>query len=482
MPRRPDPRQPALALVPGTRAPAGPITDAQRNDAARKVRLDPFWLEWRADRQQYVVAWYDAVARTRRRVGTGIGSGDGVDPPVAAREALAAHYTAHARPAAAQAPAEAGFSAILRRYLDEHCAHLGAPDKPAYAAQKIEAFLAEQRRSGALTGIVAVADINRGLIERYTRWRRAQGVVGETINRELATWSGCLTWAWRQELISSRPFIPMVPEEQCSGPRELEWSPEQVAAILEACRADPARHHVHLFALTSLSTHGRTDAILELDLDVQYRKGLLYFLPPGDRQTSKRRSVVPASPTLAEWLDGRSGKLIRYRTPIAQRRWADPAVPEFFERPTWDIGRALSAAIVAAGLAHPSLQLIEPLLGPDGRQMMRTFKKRSAETGKVPDPEPMWRPRGTPNTFRHCCQTYHQAMGTPQAQIDLASGHAGEGTGRRNYSHLRPEYLKTFLANVEAYWSEMDALTKAHRRTHCGPKIIDLGAARRERA
>ncbi len=481
MSRTPDRRQPGLALVPGTR-PAAAVTDAGRAAAARKVRLEPFYLDWRADRQQYCVAWYDAVARTRRRVGTGVGGGDDVDPPIAAREALAAHYSAYARPAAAQGPAEAGFSGLLRRYLEEHCSRLRSPDKPAYAARHIETFLAEQRRAGALPAIVTVADINRALVERYIRWRRTSGVVGETINRELATWSGCLGWAWRQELIVSRPFIPTVPEEECSGPRELEWSPEQVAAILEASWAESARHHVHLFAMTSLSTHGRTDAIIELDLDVQYRKGLLNFLPPGDRQTHKRRSIVPAAPTLAEWLDGRTGKLIQYRAMKAQRHWADPAVPEYFERATWDIGKALSAAIVAAGLAHPSLKLIEPLLDADGNQAMHVYTTRAAGSDRIPDPRPLWRPRGTPNTFRHCCQTYHQAMGTPQAQIDLASGHAGEGTGRRNYSHLRPEYLRQFIANVEAYWAEMDSLTKVHRRTHVGPKVIDMAAARANRA
>jgi integrase len=482
MPRRPDARQPALALVSASaRGRSEPITDTARAAAARKVRLDPFYLEWRADRQQYCVAWYDPIARTRRRIGTGIGGGDSLDPPIEAREALAAHYTAYARPAAAQGPAEAGFSGLLTRYLDEHCSKLRAPDKPAYAARHIEAFLAEQRRAGALPPIVTVADINRKLVERYIRWRRAQGVVGETINRELATWSGCLGWAWRQELIVSRPFIPMVPEEECSGPRDLEWSPEQVAAILEACWIEPARHHVLLFAITSLSTHFRTDAILELDLDVQYKRGLLNSLPPGDRQTSKRRSVVPAAPTLAEWLEGRTGKLIQYRAPKAQRHWADPAVPEYFERPTWDIGKALSSSIVAAGLAHPSLKLIEPLLDADGNQLMQVFTKREAGTGRVPDPKPMWKPRGTPNTFRHCCQTYHQAMGTPEAQIDQASGHAGEGTGRRNYSHLRPEYLRQFITNVEAYWADMDSLTKVHRRSQVGPKVIDLATARANR-
>jgi hypothetical protein len=47
-----------------------------------------------------------------------------------------------------------------------------------------------------------------------------------------------------------------------------------------------------------------------------------------------------------------------------------------------------------------------------------------------------------------------------------------------NYTHLRPEYLREFVEAVEAYWTDMDHLTCAHRRTQCGPKIINLPTRR----
>src|SRR3546814_13793052 len=80
---------------------------------------------------------------------------------------------------------------------------------------------------------------------------------------------------------------------------------EQVAGLLEAAWRLQERHHVHLFTLISLSTHGRTEAILELEAP-QVRDGIIYFNPPGRMQTKKRRSTVPVAPSLRPWLAGRS--------------------------------------------------------------------------------------------------------------------------------------------------------------------------------
>lgn len=59
-----------------------------------------------------------------------------------------------------------------------------------------------------------------------------------------------------------------------------------------------------------------------------------------------------------------------------------------------------------------------------------------------------------------------------------ASGHAGNSTNTRHYRHLRPDYLRDFIAGVEDYWSEVGRFTKAHLRYQCDPKVVDLGAAR----
>jgi site-specific recombinase XerD len=474
--KTPDGRQPALALVQGARS-AIPVTDEHRADEAAKVRLEPFWLGWRADRREYVVRWYDAGARTGRRIGTGVGPGTDAQVPVAAREALAAHFTAHARPAAPQAPADAGVSALLARYQSEHCARLKAPQLPAGAVILLEEFMKRERRAGLLPDFVTVADVNSRLVKRYMAWRKPH-VVGETINRELSTLRGALNWAWKNELIVAAPFIASVPEEECSGARDLEWSPEQIAAILEAARAVAAREHVHLFTMTSLSTHFRTEAIVDLDLDLQLRGTLLHSLVPGDKQTRKRRSTVPVAPSFAPWIENRKGKLITYRVETARTTWLDDKIPEYFERPTYDIKHGFANTVVAAGLAHPTLGLVEPLLGADGKQIVRVYKRPDPATGRIPNPAPQWRAIGSPNTLRHTLHTFLQSVGVPQAQIDMAAGHNSEKGSGRNYTHLRPEYLRDFIEAVEAYWAQMDGLTRAHRRTHDGPKVIIFPAAR----
>lgn len=137
----PDRRQPALTLVaPGTPMLSPREIDAERGRRARLVRLEPFYLDWRAERQLYCVAWYDTGARSRRRVITSCGPGEGLDPPIEARQALAAHFAAYARPAAPQVTTEAGVSGILSRYLSEHCSKLRAPQLPAGAAVHLESF------------------------------------------------------------------------------------------------------------------------------------------------------------------------------------------------------------------------------------------------------------------------------------------------------------------------------------------------------
>jgi hypothetical protein len=474
MPRRSEPS-------PAAGPPAGPTaTDAQRGEAARRVRLGEFYLDWRWDRQRYAICWYDGAARTRRRKLTDIGPGSGPETPIAAQQALAAHFAGHARPAQAQEPAEASVSAIFSRYLTEHCAGLRFADKDALAVQHFEEYLADQRRAGLLPVQITVGNINGRLIDGFVAAMQARGNVGETINRKLATIRAALNWARKNEIITAAPYIKASPESLLSGPRDLEWSPEQVAAILEAAASEPARHHVRDFAMVSLSTHARTDAILECDLAQQLRvvgdRQMINWLVPGDRLTRKRRSTVPVAPTLWQWLEGRTGKLIQYRVPIAERRWKEEGVPEYETRPTWDIGNALARTVVAAGIAHPSLRLVRPMLDESGNQMVRHFTRKDPASGRVPDPQPLWEPIArTPNTFRHTCHTYLQTMGVPQAQIDLAAGHvaAEKGSGR-NYTHLRPEYLRELIQAVEAYWSNLDTLTRAHRRTQCGPKIITL--------
>jgi hypothetical protein len=70
------------------------------------------------------------------------------------------------------------------------------------------------------------------------------------------------------------------------------------------------------------------------------------------------------------------------------------------------------------------------------------------------------------------------ARGVPEAQIEAAAGHIGEGTNKRNYRHLRPDYLAELIDAIEDYWSEMKRYTTVHLRSQCGPKSVSVSVGR----
>src|SRR3546814_2905351 len=75
------------ACVPMGKRTAQPSAAAASDNAAR-VQLGPYWLEYRAERDDWSICWYDPEARTRRRRKTGVGGSGRLEPPEAAREAL----------------------------------------------------------------------------------------------------------------------------------------------------------------------------------------------------------------------------------------------------------------------------------------------------------------------------------------------------------------------------------------------------------
>lgn len=447
--------------------------------AAKEPRFQygDFWLWYRSERDDWQICWYEAAGagRTRRtcRKSTGIGGGQPGHPPVEATQALADHYTANGRAPERQQPAEAGVSELLTMWIAApETLRLARAAQYGYSVRHWERFFEAEREARRLPPRITLADIKRNAVDRFIAFRKAEGIKGETIMGDLATMRRALKWAWENEHIASFPHIRNVDPEDRSGPKELEYSQEQVAAILEAAAVMLERQHVRLFTLIMLSTHGRTEATLEL-MSRQIRDGRIHFNDSGRRQTTKKRSIVPIAPTLAPWLEGIEGKVIQAGYVTKRSSWANPDVPEYGAKDCYDIGRAFEACLVEAGHRHPSLGLCRPLLGEDGRQLV--------EIRPNGEDRPRWKGLGSPNTLRHTCHTYHQTVGTPQAQIDAAAGHSGEQGSGRNYTHLRPEYLKQFVEATEGYWREMLRYTKVHLRSHCDSKVVDFSAALREK-
>ncbi|MDC7810526.1 tyrosine-type recombinase/integrase [Sphingomonas koreensis] len=439
-------------------------------EKAERVQFGEYWLEWRAEREQWCIAWYDPnpadpSRRTRRRRGLGIGGGTPSDPPREAREALAQHYLESSAPAEPKQAAEASVSELLAVWMRDHVSGLAASERYGYSVQHLIRFFNREAKAGRVIGSATVADVNNKFVDRFIGFRRGEGAGGHTISRDLAALRGALNHAWREELIATVPFVKDVDKKDKAKPRETVFTMEQIAALLEAAYRLPERFHVFLYTLIQLSTCGRSEAILELHSD-QIRDGLFYFLHDERDQTSKRRSIVPIAPTVSPWVISESGKIIVYRAPLAERKWENAGVPEYFTRPCGDIGKAFEACLIEAGLCRP-------MLDEYGNQIMDPPR---AKLGEI-EPRPRFKGIGTPNTLRHTAITEMHRRGVPEGQIDTAAGHAGEGTGKRNYRHLRPEYLREMIAAVEDYWHEMRAFTTVHLRSQCGPNVVSMAQA-----
>ncbi|WP_373928844.1 hypothetical protein QTN93_03120 [Sphingomonas aerolata] len=306
--------------------PSSPATRtgkrAKRGAAAADTRfeLGPFWLWYRADRDDWNICWLDG--RTTRRTSTGIGGGGGT-PPEDAKESLADHWTAWRanaktiQPVGPMAPGDVLIAELTAMWIEQHVANLEAPERYLDSVEVLETFWTHMRAKRLLPEPLTVLSITNGLIDAFIAWRSAQGASAPTVSRDIAALRGPINWGMKNNHLMAAPRIKEVKGRKKR--KELEWSPEQVAAILDAAAADEQRWHIHLFAMINLSTHGRTEAILELDADTQIRQGLIYFLRPDEEQTRKRRAIVPICPTLAPWLDGVTGKVIRYRTPTSAK-------------------------------------------------------------------------------------------------------------------------------------------------------------------
>jgi integrase len=396
--------------------------------------------------------------RTTRRRSLGIGGGSKDYPPDAAQKALADHFTQNEQATVFEAPpTQVLVEDITRQWLNAHVAHLAEPTRYAYSILTLERFYAQQRRAGKMPDPFTVASVRNQFVRDFITFRESEGASAPTISRDIAALRGPINWALAENILASAPRIPDVAGRSKS--KDLIYDPEQVAAILNAAASRPDRHHVLLYIVTALSTLGRSEAILELNADIQISRNRIFFNAPGRVQTHKRRPIVPIAPSLGPWLDGRQGRLIQYKAAYSEKAQARGA-PEHFVRNVDDIGKAFEACLVDAGSNKPKLDLRRHARGVDGALIWLPARKKLGED----DLRPRWKGQGTPNTLRHSIHTYLAARGVPKAQIDTAAGHSTDaGTGDK-YNHLRPDYLKDFVAGVEEFWAEVDEFTDAHRQ------------------
>lgn len=263
----------------------------RRKDDAREFVFRGHWIGAATGSSSLYECWYDPKAqRTKRR------SLDTADRAEAEKR-LIENVLAADRPHDAE-PQDVQIAVLLAIYLDEHGNHIASAEQQGIAAKILTAF----------HGADMIGDLSKSRQRAFiAHCRQHLGHSDGYISRTLSVLRAALRHAWKAEYLRSPPFIFDVGSFPAAGEtagelEAAEYAPtlDQAAAFFDAIKSD----HVFMFAMIALCTGARPGAVLELtrfQRDREHR--LIRLLPPGRRQTIKRRAVVPEAAALGPWLD-----------------------------------------------------------------------------------------------------------------------------------------------------------------------------------
>jgi hypothetical protein len=171
---------------------------------------------------------------------------------------------------------------------------------------------------------VTIAQLDRALFQRFIDWRMAphsyevpwagktitgnsQGVVGETVNSDLARVAAVINHQVGYGRIPMAPKVPSVDKRLRSEARDYRFTLKQLGSIMAV-----ASYDVDMFRdlALQLGTLVRPEAAHGFDPRQQYDPdtGLIDLHPKGWPRTKKRNPVVPAidelKPFLSQWAAG----------------------------------------------------------------------------------------------------------------------------------------------------------------------------------
>lgn len=165
------------------------------------------------------------------------------------------------------------------------------------------------------------------LCEEYADHRRAMGRSDGTILKEINVIRQALNWG---KVTSARFEAPSAPP-----PRDRHLTKAEARKLLEAC----VQPHVKLFVRLALQTGARRSAILDLTWDrVDFERGRIYLVVPGEGNRKKRALSVPINEQLAPELKA------------AKEAAQTPYVIEYAGSRVLNVKRGFGAAVARAGL------------------------------------------------------------------------------------------------------------------------------------
>ena len=401
-------------------------------------QVGPYWLSQRPDGRSttWYITWYDPGAGTARRKSTRTGDFE------TAKGVLTQHYLDSTR-RAKEGPTEAIVALILADYLEERAVGRPGQERAAISIQHFAAFLDIEQNAGRILGAAKVADLTPRLMRRYIKWRRgphkytyqstggedvkfeSQGVVPNTVSRDLSVIRAALTKAWKDGDLASTPAIPDIDQEDKSPPRDRVLTQKEFAALLAAAPA-----HLFTFLMLAFCTAGRPGALLELGpASTDFENNLIDLNPKGRGQTKKRRPALPIAKALRPWLIGCKGETyVAYDGPGRRLTKGEPK-----PRQVVSIKKAFRTARDAVGL---------------GKDVI-------------------------PYTIRHTVATELRKRSVPEWEVAAFLGHAAMSTTDR-YAKYDPTYLQRAVDAIDAYFEELKAHTTRHVRDMTG--VVDLNS------
>lgn len=395
-----------------------------------RYTVGDFWLDKRPDGRSpyWQVCWYDARAKTTRSVSTRC------ERLEAAKDFIHA-YVEEQRSKGAQEPQDALVIGVLRRFYDERGPKVRNRIAFASSFRIFTGFLMQDRIG---VGSV-VADLKPDVWERFIDWRmgphsyrapwagktldyEGQGVSGETVQRNIADVRTALNYAVKRGRLPFAPFVPNVPTELRSPPRDRTLTYEQLGAIVGYALNDIEALR---WILLMIATAARPDAALAMQPAEQYRPGkrLLDLHPADWPKTKKRNATVPVIEPFHPWLEAWAAA--PHKPAGSRKRW-------------WRTMRAaldLDAAIV-------------------------------------------------PKTIRHTIATELRSMGVPQSDVEGLLGHMMSNRTTAVYAKYAPDRLAQAKQGLTQIWERvwvkaMIWLSDHYRRTSPKGKALVLA---RERA
>jgi integrase len=292
-------------------------------------------------------------------------------------------------------------------------------------------------------GASTVDAITESSIKAYIAWRTGQRgnrgkphVADWTVYGELSVLRAAINNLVKAGELTRAPFVklPTAPPS-----RDLWLENFEAKLLVESCVED----HLRLFVELGLHTGGRKQAILDLrwtpQIDLARKR--IDLNPPGRKQTSKRRSIVPMSDRIYGILQEARGRargpyVIEYFR-YERKPHVDPVIgrrlPQIGQGKVGDIKTGFAAACRRARV----VALTNARQADRGTRARLGWFEASIKFK-----------RATPNTLRHTAGTWMAQEGVDLWKIAGWLGHTIERTTEL-YAHHHPDYLEEGSSALE---------------------------------